>query len=241
MRFVLKSTLMIVMVLSLCQCDIGLINGNGKITTLDIPCNSFQSVSIGGNYNLELIPSKSEMVLIETDDNLFKYINVEVKGNTLHVNNVHHLKSSKGINIKVLYEQLTSINSSGASKITHLEILHSPQIGIHVSGAGSVELEAQTERITINMTGAGVVKLAGEATYMDATISGVGGLSAMDLITDQCSILVTGVGGATVFVKEKLEASITGIGGITYGGKPSMIEKKITGLGKIKQADESPS
>ena len=44
--------------------------------------------------------------------------------------------------------------------------------------------------------------------------------------------------GAEVFAVDKIEATITGVGGIIYAGNPDIIERQITGFGKIIRADE---
>jgi hypothetical protein len=88
------------------------------------------------------------------------------------------------------------------------------------------------------MSGAGVIILAGDTEFQEAHISGAGGLMAKDLRSKECEIHLGGIGGADVYVTERLEASITGIGGIQYSGNPRLIEKQITGLGKITRNEE---
>jgi hypothetical protein len=219
-------------------CDLNFKSGNGNIEEMQTDVQSFDEVHIGGNFNVTLIPSDKNTVLISADENLMKYINVEVHNNSLNINTVHNLKSSKGINITISYTSLAGIYSTGASKITHNNALISKDLQIDLSGTGSIELEVETDASTVTMTGAGLVKLNGKTSLLSAVISGAGGLVASDLIAQNCDISLSGVGGASVHVTDRLEANISGIGGIQYSGNPSHIEKSITGLGKITQADD---
>lgn len=220
------------------RCNLNLKRGNGNIVVEEIDLGSLSKVSIGGNYNVTLICGKREKVIIETDENLLPFINTELFDQTLNINNVHNLKSSEGIKIDIYYKVLDKIYSTGASKVEHKGILTSSDLTINLSGAGAIELEIQSTNVKVNLTGAGVVKLSGKTDYQETHISGAGGLDAIDLVSNECHINLSGLGGAEVYAVEKLEATITGIGGIIYAGNPKLIERQVTGIGKIKPAEE---
>ena len=219
-------------------CDLNFKRGNGNIEVREFEVEEFHKIYVGGNYNLTLIPAKKNRVVIETDENLFRYINVESFDESLNINNVHKLKGSEGIFIDVYYQQIDQISSTGASKIGHEGILEAESLGIDLSGAGSVNLEINTGLVKVEMSGAGVIELSGRTDRQEAHISGAGGMMSEGLKSRECDVNLSGVGGANVYVTEKLEASITGIGGITYSGNPKLIEKQVSGLGKIMRNSE---
>jgi len=226
----------ILFMLLISGCGLNFKSGNGKMEEIQTEVQSFDEIFVGGNFDVTLIPSDKNSVLISADENLMKYINVEVHNSSLNINTVHSLKSSKGIRITVNYTKLTGIYSTGASKITHNNALKAHEFEIDLSGTGSIELELDVDTTSVTMTGAGLVKLNGKTSLLSAVISGAGGLVASDLIAQNCDISLSGVGGASVYATDKLEANISGIGGIQYSGNPAHIEKSITGLGKITQA-----
>lgn len=204
----------------------------------EMDIDNFTKVNIGGNYDVTLIESNENKVIIETDENLFHFINIEVFNQRLNINSIHQLKSTEGIMIEIYYTQIEHIHSTGASNIEHEGVLANEELTIDLSGIGAIDLEVQATKVSINLTGAGVVTLSGETDLQDTQISGAGGLRAFDLKSTECSINLSGLGGAEVFATEKLEATITGVGGIVYAGNPKNIEKQITGFGKIKPAKE---
>ena len=155
----------------------------------------------------------------------------------LHINNVHNLKSSKGVLIVINYQNLEKIVSTGSSAIENEGVLSGQALEISMSGAGSVKIDMDVENLILNLSGAGLVDLQGFAARQDITISGAGGYNATNLETNTCSITLSGVGGAKVFVTDLLEATITGVGGIAYTGDPKKIKKQITGFGKIERLD----
>ncbi|MDZ7606789.1 MAG: head GIN domain-containing protein [Cyclobacteriaceae bacterium] len=230
-------TSLILLIFLISGCELNFKSGNGNMEEKQTDVESFSEVHIGGNFDVALIPSDKNSVLVSADENLMKYINVEVHNNSLNINTVHNLKSSRGIKITINYTSLTGIYSTGASRITHNNALQSKDLQIDLSGTGSIELGVDVETATVTMTGAGLVKLNGKASLLSAVISGAGGLVASDLIAQNCDISLSGLGGASVYVTDKLDANISGIGGIQYAGNPEHIEKSITGLGKITQAD----
>ncbi len=219
-------------------CGLDFKRGNGNIDFQEYELGSFEKIYIGGNYEVKLFPSDDNKVVIKTDENLFRYINVETYENALNINNVHNLKSSDGIFIEVYYQNVDHIYSTGTSKIGHEGILVSGELNIDLSGAGAIDLEIDVDLVTVEMSGAGVISLSGRADVQETHISGAGGLMAENLRSKECDINLSGLGGANVYVTEKLEATITGIGGITYSGSPELIEKQITGLGKIEKSRE---
>jgi len=228
---------LILLMLLISGCELNFKSGNGDIEEMQIEVQSFDEIYIGGNFDVILIPSDKNSILISADENLMKYINVEVHNNSLNINTVHNLKSSNGIDVTINYITLSGIYSTGASKITHNNALVSQNLEIDLSGTGSIELEIDSDTSSVTMTGAGLVKLTGKTSLLNVGISGAGGLVASDLVAQNCDISLSGFGGASVHVTENLEANISGIGGIQYSGNPAHIEKSITGLGKITQAD----
>jgi hypothetical protein len=231
-------TICLLALLVFSQCGLNFKKGNGDLDEVEFEIEDFDKIYVGGNYELRLIPAMDSRVVIETDENLLRYINVEQHQNALNINNVHKLRSSEGIFVDVYYTKLNRINSTGASTIEHKGILETEDLKIDLSGAGAIKLDVNTKSVHVEMSGAGLIELAGNSEEHVVHISGAGGLMAENLVTDNCDVHLSGLGGASVFVTEKLTASITGIGGITYSGNPKLIEKQITGLGQIKRSRE---
>ena len=98
---------------------------------------------------------------------------------------------------------------------------------------------SQGDKLEAILSGAGVVRLAGEIKEQELNLTGAGKLEAFDLESKECKITVGGIGGAEIFVTDKLEARIEGIGGIEYAGNPQNIITEINGLGKINRANEN--
>jgi len=200
---------------------------------------AFHSIIVGGNYKVTLVKSKDSGVSITTDENLFRFINIDLLDDQIQVTNVHKLKSTRGIFVEIRYNDLERIVSTGSSSIEHEGTFVVSELEVDMTGTGSVRMALEAERLKLNLSGAGLVELMGMVDRQDITISGAGGYQAVELVSRDCHITLSGLGGAKVYVNNLLDATITGVGGIVYSGRPKVIEKQITGFGKIKHIDES--
>jgi len=108
-----------------------------------------------------------------------------------------------------------------------------------MDGAGMIDLRIKTEFLKVMLSGAGIVKIAGETNKQELKLAGAGSLKAFDLESKSCKVVVSGLGGAEIYVTEDLDASIEGVGGIEYEGKPLNVRTEINGLGKIKPVDSN--
>ena len=89
----------------------------------------------------------------------------------------------------------------------------------------------------MEISGAGAVKLEGRADYQSIKMSGAGGYSGFELISQNCKIDISGVGSADVFVEKELDARISGLGGVSYKGNPDNVISDVSGLGSVGRAD----
>jgi len=102
-----------------------------------------------------------------------------------------------------------------------------------LSGAGSLSMnDVNVTDLTINLSGAGDLHANGTADNLELSISGVGSFDGGDLHTQIATINLSGAGGGTVWVDEKLDATVSGAGSIRYYGKPS-VKKEVGGVGSI--------
>ncbi len=227
----------LILSLSLSSCDLKYKKGNGNVTLNEHELHEFRKINIGGDYNVKLFKAENNFIRIEADENLMSYINIEEKDSTLFVNSIHNLKSSKGINIEIYYVRLEELNSTGFSSIENIGTLKTDRILINLSGAGAIKLDVDTDWIGLNMSGAGAITLTGESGKMDCHIAGAGGLQAFGLECIDGKVNISGIGGAEVNVSNKLDAVISGLGGITYIGEPALIEKQVSGLGAVEKEE----
>ena len=95
------------------------------------------------------------------------------------------------------------------------------QLKLSISGAGSVRFDQlQAQQLQFDISGAGEGTLSGQANELMLRVSGKGRLQADQLKTQTAKVHISGIGNATLWVTDKLGASISGIGGVDYYGQP---------------------
>lgn len=209
------------------------IRGNGEMVKERYNVSDFENIEIGGFYQVTLEKGNVENVVIECDDNLLDYITVRVRGNRLVISNEEQLRSRDGIKVHITYAYIESISSSGASTIVTNDRLTTDELEVDLSGAGVLDLNIKAQALNVDISGAGMVKLAGNAKDVRLRLSGAGNLKAFNLRSEVCSVDLSGIGAAQVYVTERLRANVSGIGGIKYRGNPRDVDKNISGLGKV--------
>jgi len=129
-------------------------------------------------------------------------------------------------------KELTGVYVSGAArvKIVHLK---TNQLSLILKGAGEIIIPSlKAEHLEVELPGAGIISLAGQVIHQQVTIKGAGSYDTPKLESKEGKIFLKGVGRATVWVTDHLDATVDGVGSIDYYGDP-ITRKRITGLGKI--------
>lgn len=212
--------------------------GNGKEISSTRKLQPFDFIRIGGNFEVILQKGTEEKIMIDADENLEPLIETKVDGQVLEVTAPKKLISARKIRLTITYTRIKEITVFGATLLENDELLDSPDLKLNLEGAGVIDLQLKVSNLEAQLSGAGLVKFNGYATHAVIGLSGAGGLEAYGLETESCDINVSGIGGAKVNVKNRLNASIAGVGGINYKGHPMSVEKNVSGLGTIKEAEE---
>lgn len=109
---------------------------------------------------------------------------------------------------------------------------------LDVEGAGEIKLnQVRGERLDVNYRGAGRVEINGEVKTFSMKAEGVGEVDAKKLVANDVDIRFRGVGEASVYAKDKLDATVQGMGNLTYYGKPRVVNKSASGIGSVSAGD----
>ncbi len=197
-------------------CHLPGIRGNGQIKTEERPIAAFVNVDGSGAFEIEW-QNGSPAVRITTDENLLRYVETNVSGDTLHLRTREHVWPTHGIKVVISSPTLAGGKMRGAIKLT-VKQLSGPIFALEAKGASQVSLDGSVDRLLVDMTGASQLAAAG-------------------LQAKTAEISTTGAGDAEVAVTDTLKVVITGAGKVTYSGNPPTIKKQITGAGSIRHKD----
>jgi hypothetical protein len=239
---IIKTTILSLCVFGLaltsCNMDLGE-RGNGQIVTEEYSdIGSFNEVSIAGSFEVVLRESNQPNLILITDENLLNYIEIDNNNGRLEVNSTRKLRPSDDSRIIVEYTELEMLDVSGAAAVSAENTLEGNSFELNMSGAGEVELKLDLKELIVDVSGAGAVSLSGFAQRQEISMSGAGGYDGDKLESESAEISISGVGGASIFVTKELNASVSGVGGVSYKGNPEVVNKNVSGLGSVSQDDD---
>lgn len=177
----------------------------------------FTAVSNSGPVNLHIEVGKAQSVVVSGSDDLVSDLQTEVVGNELRLHmrrdttsfNRHHDE----LDVTITVPQLTAFTMGGAGEttITHMS---GDNLEVRFGGAGSLKAEGTVHNLTMH-------------------VGGVGSIDTRELHADTATVSVGGVGSVKVWAGTRLDASLGGVGSLTYYGDPKTVNTHGGGLGSI--------
>ncbi|MEA3504200.1 MAG: head GIN domain-containing protein [Bacteroidota bacterium] len=210
------------------------IKGNGEVIKEERSIKDFSRIEISGAFEINLIPSDSPSLSIESDENIMPHIITRVQGNTLVIDTDKHISSVTELHINIYYTNIKHIDLSGAVEIEGE--INNPNKNLYIKGSGASEMRMDiiANKLSLDMSGASEINLLGICNEVILEGSGASEFNAINLETKIMTINLSGAGEADVWVTKSLSVSVSGAGNVRYKGSPQTINERITGAGSVK-------
>lgn len=212
--------------------------GSGTVSSVSYPVSYFNSIELSGAYNVTLIRGDELVVTVETDENLQELVGVNVNDEKLEITTEKGsiLRPSR-MELQIIYPEIQYLAVNGAGKISAREPILTESLFLKLSGAADLHLEIEAVSLRTKVSGAGNISLRGKVEDHNIELSGASNFDATSLITRATSISLSGAGSAEVYASEKLEATLSGVGRISYYGNPKEKTINKSGVGSIRSAE----
>jgi hypothetical protein len=211
------------------------VKGNGVQTTITKTTESYDKISTGGSFNVELVLGKEGTITIQGDENIISHIVTEVIGNELKVyfekNRSYNYKQD--ITITIPFEKISALSFAGSGNLIGKDVINANDFELKMTGSGNCKLEINAKNVDVKFTGTGSLKLSGTAEELEAKTAGSGDLNCTKLVSQNADVSVAGSGSLEVNCTNNLVAKVAGSGNIQYKGNPKIIDSKVTGSGDI--------
>ena len=211
------------------------IKGSGNIVTEKRQTGNFKGISVGGSYEVEVKTGPVIEVLVESDDNIMRYIQTKVEGDVLKIS----IKGAAGftdahLKVYITTPQINSIKSSGAANIKSKDLLtNNGRISFEASGASEIKAQVDAPEIYTEISGAASIELTGRTKNHNAEASGSGDLKTGQLLSESTDVTVSGAASAHVYSSVSLTANASGAASINYRGAGN-VKKNVSGAASIK-------
>jgi hypothetical protein len=207
--------------------------GSGVRTSVSRTVAAFDRVDVGGEYDVVIRVGATPSVVLEGDDNLLPLIRTEVEGGILHIDSEEDLHSREPIRIAIGVPDLDGVHSTGSSDVAVRDV-RSEAFDAHVSGSSELTADGDFGDLSASISGSGEIHMTGTADGIDGDISGSGELDLLEVRARSARIDVSGSGGATVQVSERLDAKVSGSGDVRYRGQP-VVQADVSGSGDVER------
>lgn len=178
---------------------------------------AFKSIETTGAFEVAVTCQQAPSFEIEGDDNLLPLIRTEVRGNVLHIFSQSNYRSAKGITVRI--------------GVPDLE-------GILTTGAGDIRISnVKNDKLVVSSKGAARIEASGQTKYASISSTGAGKIEANKLHAESAKVTVTGAGHVDVYATRQLDATVSGVGSVTYDGDPAVVNKSVSGIGTINKKE----
>lgn len=147
-------------------------------------------------------------------------------------NLVLHVSGGGDVVSKLNFKDAKFSTSGGGSANMYCKEANS--IKAAMSGGGDLNMDINTKDLKLSISGGGDASIKGDAKDSDIIISGGGSLSAEDFEVENCILSLSGGGDASVYVSAKLTLAVSSGGEVSCYGKPSIINKKLSGGSELR-------
>jgi hypothetical protein len=177
----------------------------------------FTAVSNSGPVNLHIEVGKAQSVVVSGSDDLVADLQTEVVGNELKLHmrrdTTHFNRHHDELDVTITMPQLTTFTMGGAGETT-ISHMSGDSLEVRFGGAGSLKADGTVRNLTMH-------------------VGGVGSIDTRELHADTATVNVGGVGSVKVWASNSLDASLGGVGSLTYYGDPKTVNTHGGGLGSI--------
>ncbi len=216
------------------------IEGNGVMEDRTDTLPPFDVVKLDedlmATIQLEQRFSDTTKVVISGDSNLLDKIAWRVSEHKLKffVKDDYRLNPKSNIVIKVTARDIRGVEVESIGNITAPGKLETDRFYVEIDGAGNFHADSlYCTHFNADLEGVGNLEVAGKASEANLKLKGAGRIKALNLETNTVVAILHGVGAISCHPVQSLDASVEGIGQITYKSEPVTKSVRLNGMGKV--------
>ena len=194
------------------------VKGNGDLVSKMRELSKFKAIEIAIGYDKILVNCDQEpSIHISGDKNILPLITTIISKGVLKIESDSTFETKADSEIIINVKSLKEFTFDGVGE--------------------TVIQNVNSEKFICNINGVGSCDLNGKVKSFYVSVNGVGSVNARQLIADDVVANLNGVGSVKLYAKNSLNASVNGVGGLTYFGNPTELILNDSGIGGITKGD----
>ncbi len=194
------------------------VKGNGNLASEMRKLSNFKAIEITIGYDKIIVNCGEEpSIHISGDENILPLITTRISKGILKIESDSTFETKADSEIIINVKSLKEFTFDGVGE-TVIQNVNSKKFTCKINGVGSCDLNGKVKSFNIS-------------------VNGVVSVNARQLIADDVVANLNGVGSVKLYAKNSLNASVNGIGGLTYFGNPAELILNDSGIGGITKGD----
>lgn len=221
------------------SCDEGLncIDPDQDRVTEVFELPEFTGVKLAMAGNVFITQGEEQEVKITGSQNILDKLDLDIRSNTLVLDINRCILGDDDLLFEITIPVVEELLISGSGNMETTNTLDESDLYLSISGAGNMDILFDEEKVEARISGSGNMHIAGATNRAEYKISGSGTLRSYDLSSENSEVNISGSGNINVTVSEKLTGKISGSGNVSYKGDPEEIDVKVTGSGRLIDAN----
>lgn len=202
--------------------------GSGNIVTETRSTGSFEAITVGGSFDVEVKMGDALSVVVEADDNIIKYIETKVSGNTLKIRTEDlHSYSDVHMKVYVTVPSLRAISASASAEVTGENMLKSSEkLTFKASSSASINAEVDAPEIETGASSSGSITLNGRTKNHKSEASSSGDINTFDLLSESTTASASSSADIEVHASVSLNARASSSGSVEYKGAAAVTKSE---------------
>jgi hypothetical protein len=212
--------------------------GSGNIVTETRKTGSFDGISVGGGFEVEVKTGDVTSVVVEADDNIIKYIETKVAGNTLKISTEDlHNYSDVHMKVYVTAPAITNIKASASADVIAESVLTgSDRLTFKASSSASINAEVNAPEIETDASSSATITLTGKTKTHKTEASSSAEIKAFGLLSENTTASASSSADIEVHASVSLNAHASSSGSVEYKGAAT-VTKSENSSGSVSKKD----
>ncbi len=205
--------------------------GSGNIVTESRSVNSFDAISVGGGFEVEVKTGPVVSVTVEADDNIIKHIETKISGNTLKISTEDlHNYSDVHMKVYITAPSVSTIKASASAEVTVQDVLkNNGKLTFKASSGSEINAEVEAPEVEADVSSGGHISLKGKTRNYKAEASSGSEIRSWDLLTENTKVTASSGSSARVHASVSLNASASSGSLMRYHGAASVNKSESSG------------
>jgi len=205
--------------------------GSGNIITETRSVNTFDAISVGGGFEVEVKTGPVISVTVEADDNIMKHIETKSSGNTLKISTEDlHNYSDVHMKVYITAPAVRTIKASSSAEVTVMDVLkNSGKLTFKASSGSEINAEVDAPDVEADVSSGAHISLSGKTRNYTAEASSGSEIRSWDLKTENTKVKASSGSSARVHASVSLNATASSGSSVRYHGAASVNKSESSG------------